>query len=74
MTPWINVKDRLPSLEEPVWIWWKDREVVIGWKTTSDCEPEECWYSFHGGDKCRYTHWWMPIDLNTRPEPPKEGE
>lgn len=39
---WISVKDRLPNLDEPVWIYWKDREVVIGHKTAIDCEPFEC--------------------------------
>lgn len=69
---WISVEDRLPQLNEPVWIYWRNREVVIGWKTTLQGEPSEGWYSFHGGDKCRWAKWWMPIDLKNKPEPPKE--
>lgn len=72
MMEWIKVSDRVPDVEEPVWVYWKGKEVVIGWKTAYDCEPSECWYSHHGGQKCRNSDWWMPIDLNTRPNPPEE--
>ena len=70
---WINVEDRLPNLDEPVWIYWKNREVVIGHKTAIDCEPSECWYSYQGGDKCKWTNYWMPIDKKIRPKPPEES-
>jgi len=71
MNEWIHVKDRLPNQNEPVWIYWRDREVVIGWKCYSFGEPSEDWYSYHGGDKARWTNWWMPIDLKQKPKPPE---
>lgn len=68
---WINVKNKLPHLFEIVWIYWKDREVLLGCRTAEDCEPNECWYSFED-EKCRWNHWWMshkdsPCD---KPRPP----
>jgi len=70
---WISVKDRLPELFEIVWIYWRDREVLLGCQTANDGEPEDCWYSFDD-EKCRYTNWWMshkdwPIDP---PAPPQK--
>lgn len=69
---WISVEDRLPDLFEIVWIYWRNREVILGCKTASDCEANECWYSFDD-EKCRFTDFWMshkdhPIDP---PEAPK---
>lgn len=71
---WISVKYRLPEQDEPVWIWWRSRELVIGWKTHQNGEPSENWYSYHGGDKERWATHWMPIDLKQRPQPPKKEE
>ncbi len=70
---WINVKDRLPQPDEPVWIYWRDREVQIGWRTyhgkeAIECEPNEGWYSWEDG-KCKWTNWWMPI--TNKPKPPE---
>ena len=72
MTEWISVKDQLPGDQEPVWIYWRDKEVVIGWKTYRHGKPSENWYSYHGGDKERWTNWWMPIDLKQKPKPPQD--
>lgn len=73
MTEWINVNDKLPSQDEPVWIFWRNEEVVIGWRTLSQPVgiPHEHWYSYHGGDKERWTYFWMPIDLKNKPQRPK---
>lgn len=71
---WISVKDRLPAQHEPVWIYWRDKQVVIGWRTLGDFggTPSENWYSYEGGDKERWTNWWMPIDYKNKPETPKD--
>lgn len=71
---WISVKDKLPKPDEPVWIYWKDRDVLIGWRTYHGleaflCPPSEGWYSWED-EKCRWVNWWMPID--NKPLPPKE--
>jgi len=75
MTEWTNVKDRLPKPMERVWIYWRDNEVVVGFRTYQGKEeieqpPNEGWYSLEH-DKCRWTNWWMPIEI---PEPPKVEE
>lgn len=68
---WISVYDSLPDVDEPVWIYSRDREVVVGWKTERpyESEPEECWYSYLGGDKSRWTYWWRPITECPNPPP-----
>lgn len=68
---WIKVTDRLPKPFEPCWIYWRDRDVLIGWRTYQTDEefsqpPEEGWYSTED-EKCRWTNWWMPIK---KPQPP----
>jgi len=73
MTEWISVKDKLPKPFEPVWIYWKDDEVLIGYRTYMGKEeinqlPEEGWYSIEA-DKCRWTNYWMPIE---KPRGPNE--
>jgi hypothetical protein len=70
---WIRVKDDLPKPFEVVWIYWRDREVLLGCRTAEDCEPEDCWYSFED-DKCRWSNWWQRVQaINLdKPEPPKE--
>lgn len=75
---WISVRDRLPKTDEPVWIYWRDRDVVIGWytlygeererKIQQDLQHEE-WYSWEY-EKCRWTNWWMPI--GDKPSVPEE--
>lgn len=70
---WISVKERLPKPFEPCWIYWRDREVSLGWRTYEGEEekttpPEEGWYSLNE-EKCRWTYWWMPID---KPQKPKD--
>jgi|GEM_PF-5677458 hypothetical protein len=69
---WISVKDRLPDLFEIVWIYWRDREVLLGCRTADDSEPNECWYSFEH-QKCRGTNWWQKVTSYNfdKPEPPK---
>lgn len=62
---WINVKERLPKSFEVVWIYWRDKEVLLGCRTfevdlTDD--PSENWYSF-SDEKARWTKWWMPVNL-----------
>jgi hypothetical protein len=71
---WTKVKDDLPKPFEVVWIYWRNREVLLGCKTDDDehCEPEECWYSFDY-EKCRRTHFWMRVsDSLNKPSPPRE--
>ena len=75
---WINVKDSLPNPFEVVWIYWRDKEVLLGCRTYEDdpvgekYEPPEGWYSFED-EKCRWTHYWMPIHKSLdQPNPPQE--
>lgn len=77
---WISVKDDLPKPFEVVWIYWRDREVLLGCRTYQgeeaiNCEPSEGWYSF-ANEKCRWTHWWQRVDASNfdkpLPPPPKE--
>lgn len=73
MSEWVNVKDRLPKPMQKVWIYWRDREVVMGRRIYEGEEelnqpPEEGWYSFED-DKCRWTNWWMPLN---KPKPPQD--
>ena len=73
MSEWISVLDRLPDFEEPVWVYWKDSEVLIGWRIykreeTQRANPYEGWYSWED-NKYRWASWWMPIE--PKPEPPK---
>lgn len=69
---WISVYERLPDNDTPVWIYWKNREVLIGQYTYTgreklECDPTEGWFSFED-NKYRYNSWWMPI--GPKPEPP----
>ena len=75
---WINVKNSLPLPWQVVWIYWRDREVLLGCRTYEGeeaikCEPTDGWYSFDD-EKCRWTNWWMPVDRSSfdKPQPPKE--
>lgn len=75
---WINAKDRLPKPFEVVWIYWRDREVLLGCKiifeNDDDVHPYEQWYSFEDV-KCKWAYWWMPVNRYTydKPAPPKES-
>lgn len=60
---WINVKNELPKAFEVVWIYWKDRQVLLACRTYEpfEYEPSEGWYSFED-DKCKWAHWWQRVD------------
>jgi hypothetical protein len=66
---WISVYDSLPPVDEPVWVYWRDRKVLIGWKSCLDSDPANEWYCWEDG-KFRWTYWWMPI--SGKPTPPTE--
>jgi hypothetical protein len=68
---WINVFDALPKIHEVVWIYWRDREVLLGCRINDDSEPHENWYSFDD-DKCRWTYWWQKVSSENldKPFPP----
>lgn len=73
---WISVKDKLPDPFEVVWIYWRDKEVLLGCRTYDGheaviCDPSEGWYSFQD-DKCRWTHFWQKVNsMNLdKPNPP----
>lgn len=75
MSEWISVKDKLPKKNELVWIYWRDREVLIGYRYHHEDEydPEEGWISVLWvsvlDEKARWANYWMPIPI---PKPPKE--
>jgi hypothetical protein len=63
---WIHIESQLPKDNEICWIYWKDREVLLGCR--KECAPEPAsFYSFED-DKIRWAYWWMPIK---KPEAPK---
>lgn len=73
---WISVKDSLPKPFEVVWIYWRDREVLLGCRIYDGqdeftSEPSDGWYSF-ADEKCRWANWWQRIDCSNlyRPYPP----
>ncbi len=75
---WINVKDELPKPFEVVWIYWRDREVLLGCRTyqgeeEKTCDPSEGWYSFED-EKCRWVNLWQRVDASNfdRPSPPNK--
>src|SRR5580692_8071363 len=61
MNSWTNVNERLPDGSQLVWIYWRDREVLLGFKVDHDCDPEWGWYSLED-DKCKWTKYWRPIE------------
>jgi len=60
---WIGVKDELPKQFEVVWVYWRDREVLLACRThkPNEYEPCEGWYSFED-DKCKWVNWWQRVD------------
>lgn len=74
MNEWISVKDKVPPIFEVVWVYWRDREVLLACKMDGEgTEPSENWYSFED-EKCRWAHWWIPVNEYTwdKPKPPEE--
>ena len=76
---WIKCSERLPDPFDVVWIYWRDREVLLGCRTyigkeKTECDPTEGWYSF-ADEKVRYTNWWMPVTIINLdpPKPPEES-
>lgn len=70
---WINVKDELPKPFEVVWIYWRNREVLLGCRTylgeeAAKCAPSEGWYSFED-EKCRWTHYWQCVNSSNYDKP-----
>jgi hypothetical protein len=66
MNEWIMVTERLPRPFQPVWIYWRAKEVLIGCRIYEGDEetrysPIEGWYSFED-EECRCTFFWMPIE------------
>lgn len=74
---WTNVKDGLPDPFEVVWIYWRDKEVLLACRTYDNderysTEPSEGWYSFED-EKCRWTHYWMSVKSSLdKPDAPQE--
>ena len=75
---WIKVTKQLPNPFEVVWIYWRDREVILGCRIYQGneaikCDASEGWYSFEDY-KCKWTHWWQRVSANNldRPYAPKE--
>jgi hypothetical protein len=66
---WISVNENLPKQFELVWIYWKDKEVLLGCRTEVNAEPLKCWYSIKY-EKCSWANWWRPYRIET-PGPPK---
>lgn len=73
MSDWISVYQKLPALYTPVWIYWRNEEVVIGQRMGYQTEPDWGWYSFEH-DKEKWTYWWMPISKKMYPQPPVNPE
>lgn len=61
---WISVNTRLPELFEVVWIYWRDREVLLGFRCDDqhniENDPESGWYSIED-EKSKWCKWWMPV-------------
>ena len=67
---WINVVDRLPPINHLVWVYWRDREVLIGYRyhEPDQYDPTEGWVSVPD-EKARWANYWMPL---TKPEAPHD--
>jgi len=77
---WTHVNDSLPDPFEVIWIYWRDREVLLGCRTyvgeeAIRCIPSEGWYSFEY-EKCRWAHYWQRVsEMNLdKPDKPKDQE
>lgn len=76
---WINVKQDLPKPFEVVWIFWRDREVLLGCRTYEDdpeglkYDPSEGWYSFED-EKGRWTNFWQRVDSSNLDKPKSPHE
>lgn len=70
---WVNVYEGLPRLYYVVWIYTKQREVLLGCRIDPDCDPDCGWYSF-ADEECKQIDFWLPIRENTleRPDVPSE--
>ena len=74
---WINVVDELPKPFEVVWVYWRNREVLLACKTYTEedqkkynCELEWGWYSFED-EKTGSASLWMRVeDSLDEPKPP----
>ncbi len=73
---WISVENELPKPFEVVWIYWRDKEVLLGCRTYQDaehydCEVSEGWYSFDY-EKGRWTNYWQRVSASNldKPDPP----
>jgi hypothetical protein len=79
MNEWIKCSERIPKAFEVVWIYWRDREVLLGCRTYDDdptgekYDAEEGWYSF-ADEKCRWAKWWQPVTSRNLDEPKPPGE
>ncbi len=69
MSEWISVKEKLPHQWEKVWVFWRDREVHVGYRTYAidEYEPNEGWYSLYD-EKCRWANYWMPLNKPKKPQ------
>jgi hypothetical protein len=65
---WKRVTDELPKLYEVVWIYWRDRKVLLGCRSYEADTPTEGWYSFED-EKCRWTNFWMRVEDSGLDEP-----
>ena len=72
---WIKVTASVPRPFEVVWIFWRNREVLLGCKTDDieHCEPHEGWYSFKDENR-KWTDYWMRVSSSSidKPQPPKD--
>jgi hypothetical protein len=75
MNEWTSVYNELPKPFEVVWIFWRDREVLLGCHTYEhgEGEPNEGWYSFED-EKCRWTHWWQRVCASNLDGPKEPGK
>lgn len=74
---WLNVDEGLPKPFEIVWIYWRDRQVLLGCRTYEDeyeftTPSHEGWYSLED-EKTRWTHYWKPYRID-KPNPPTKKE
>lgn len=67
---WISVKEKLPEYDEDVLlVCWDGRDMVIGFRCSSDSEDEHYKPSNYGNSLGGVTHWMKLPSL-----PPQKGE